>query len=139
MSKKPTALSPPAEAASAAETKHEALLERSRAIVRTVEAMQARGEPINEKARMDYLLAKAMLQRAASARKPPPAPAAPARNPADHPQEFATAVRQARRVIRVVEGMAARGETLSDQAVEEYQLALRFLESYDLPRRAPGP
>lgn len=112
-------------------------LQKAVAIVRTVDKLKKQGIKITKKAELDYLIALRTLEKAnidpEQIFKPTPAPPPPEeikRNPQDHPEEFKVAMEFSKKTVETTEALLKEGKHLTDQQIEEYQLAQKFLNKY---------
>jgi hypothetical protein len=99
----------------------DSVLERSRRIVRVIEGLVARGQAITPKAKMDYALARAVVERERQR-----AAAESERILMDRPEEFRQAFEHCRAIIKVVEQLRKEQREVTPEALQEYELACRF-------------
>lgn len=116
-------------------------VQRSMAIVRTVDKMKAQGIQVTKKAELDYILALRVLERAGIDLPLPVAPqsnreGAPAeippvkRDPKTHPAEFREALDYSKRVVAEVQALWKQGKAAPDKKLAEYELCQKFLKQY---------
>jgi hypothetical protein len=118
-------------------------IQKSLAIVRTIDKLKAQGVPITKKAELDYLLARQFLEKAQidpanpqqtpSSQAPSPGSASDTpekRNPRTHPEEFKKALEFSREIVAEVEALLQEGKTVSPRQREAYELGKKFLEKY---------
>lgn len=124
-------------------------VQRSMAIVRTVDKMKAQGIKVTKKAELDYILALRVLERAGVDLPLPDAPqsiqgavqaevpvetplARPdiKRDPKQHPAEFREAMEYSRRIVAEVQALWKQGKAAPEKKLAEYELCQKFLTKY---------
>jgi hypothetical protein len=126
------------------------VIQKSIAIVKTVDKLKAQGISVTKKAEMDYLLALRVLEKNnidileyphKPAEKPnvtttePVSPSSPSeapvkRNPQDHPEEFKIALEFSRKTVAEVEALLKQEKPVPVEKMESYELSKKFLKKY---------
>ncbi len=130
------------------ESKAPTTVQRSIAIVRTVDKMKAQGIKVTKKAELDYILALRVLERS-GVDLPLPEPGEPVRsneqvaaplikpdikrNPKTHPVEFQQALTYSRQVVAEVQGLWKQGKAATEKQLAEYELCQKFLKKWASP------
>jgi hypothetical protein len=126
------------------------VIQKSIAIVKTVDKLKTQGIPVTKKAEMDYLLALRVLEKNnidvleyshKPTEKPNPtttehissssASDSPVkRNPQDHPEEFKIALEFSRKTVAEVEALLKQEKPVPVEKMEAYELSKKFLKKY---------